>query len=27
VLSAYRRGVGCASEGAIWLFRDDEEEN
>jgi len=27
VLSAYRRGVGSASEGAIWLFRDDEEEN
>lgn len=27
VLSAYRKGVGCASEGAIWLFRDDEEEN
>ncbi len=20
VLSAYRKGVGCASEGAIWLF-------
>jgi dihydroxy-acid dehydratase len=25
VLSAYRKGVGCASEGALWLFRDDEE--
>lgn len=27
VLSAYRRGVGCASEGAIWLYRDEDEEN
>ena len=26
VLAAYRKGVGCASEGALWLFRDDEEE-
>lgn len=26
VLAAYRKGVGCASQGALWLFRDDEEE-
>lgn len=25
VLAAYRKGVGSASEGALWLFRDEEE--
>lgn len=25
VLAAYRKGVGCASEGALWLYRDDDE--
>lgn len=24
VLAAYRKGVGSASEGALWLFRDEE---